>query len=428
MGRALARFGGFVLGGVIGVGLIVSTALPLSSAAATAHLSARAFTRTATTGSFPWPVNGSAAVSVPSLNEFAASPRQNVQPIASLTKMMSAYVILHKLPITLGESGPCLTVSSFDVTLYNEDQETGQSSIRVQRGDQLCEDQLLEGLFVHSAGNYVVMLVHLAHMSVKAFVATMNATAASLGMTHTHYADVTGIDDGSVSTAADQLVLVDHLMASVFIRRIVSFTSVTLPGAGVVTTYTPMLGTGGVVGIKSGWTTPAGGCDAMAVQRAKDGITFLTFAVVLGQPGALVQAGDVAYALSRAAYRQVVATTYKAGEVVGTLGWKGAQTSVALATTTSELFWRHTPNLYVTLAPYAGVGGSLDPSSSVPAPHQLWRWPELPGYYEATYSTSSTIPAGTIVGDVEFANDPHVFLVLYASSTISRPAWWSGLL
>ena len=43
--------------------------------------------------------------------------------------------------------------------------------------------------------------------------------------------------------------------------------SITLPVAGTVSTYTPLLGIQGVIGVKSGFTTQAGGCDVLAVMR-----------------------------------------------------------------------------------------------------------------------------------------------------------------
>jgi serine-type D-Ala-D-Ala carboxypeptidase (penicillin-binding protein 5/6) len=413
----------------MGAVVVAATALPLADASATAVINLEALVhRSATAPAYPWPTVGSAAVSVPSLNVVATSPHQKVQPIASLTKMMTAYVILHQLPLDPGETGPCLTVSHFDVTLYLEDQLTDQSSIKVAYGEQLCEDQLLAGLFVHSAGNFAVMLVHLAHRSLHAFVHDMNATAQSLGMDHTRYHDVTGLSDLSISTAADQILVVDHLMSYLVIRQIVRQASVRLPVAGVVSTYTPLLGTGGVVGIKSGFTDAAGLCDAMAVQRAKDGISFLTFAVDLGQLGTLTNAGDIDYSIAITAIHQVEATTYAAGQVVGTLGWRGASTNLMLAQTTSALWWEHTPNLELAIAPYAGVGNAVSSPDPTTMPAQLWSWTDVPGSYAVAFSTAPTIPAGTVVGDVEFRGDADIYLVLYSATTISRPPWWTGLL
>ena len=51
----------------------------------------------------------------------------------------------------------------------------------------------------------------------------------------------------------------------------VQMPSVTLPVAGTISTYTPLLGFDGVIGVKSGFTTAAGGCDVLAVEQTSTG-------------------------------------------------------------------------------------------------------------------------------------------------------------
>ena len=99
----------------------------------------------------------------------------------------------------------------------------------------------------------------------EAFVARMNQTARNLGLRHTHYADDTGVSDESVSTALDQAKLAAVLMSSPLVRSIVDQTEVDLPVAGFVNSFTPLVGDHDVVGVKSGRTSAAGGCDVMAL-------------------------------------------------------------------------------------------------------------------------------------------------------------------
>ena len=427
----LARGSGALLGILLGGAIIVATQFPLAYSSATVVLHTSAFkvvTERSTT--LAWPAGATAAVSVPSLEVFAHSPGQRVQPIASLTKMMTAYVGITKLPLAVGETGPCLVVTPADYQLYKHDVATGQSNVKVVTGTRLCELNILDGMFVHSANNFTQLLVQLVHENVKQYVATMNETAVQLGMVHTHYGDISGISKDSTSTAADQLLLVNALMRSPLIQSIVRQTSVVIPGAGVVTTYTPLLGVDGVVGVKSGFTDLAGGCDVMALERSRGGINFLTFAVVLGVHGGdvLLQAGDDAYNLAVSAANQVVGSTYHSGQVVGTLGWRGSTTSVMLGETTSAIFWQHTPQLGVSIAPYAGTQDAVNSSALATAPRQLWDWGALPNTWTDQYTGSSPIPGGTVIGDVRFAGDTNVFLVLYTHTTVARPAWWDGLL
>lgn len=249
-----------------------------------------------------WPKQGSAAVSVPQLSVVAVSRVQPRVPIASLTKMMTAWVVLHRYPLTFARQGHCLTVNANDVALYHHDVVTGQSNVEIKEGVRLCEGTLMRGLLVHSAGDYGQLLVALMRMSKQQFVAVMNRDAAALGLRHTHYADYTGISPRSVSTAHDQAILaVDLMTHESIVRRIVALTKVALPVAGVVTSYTPFVGRAGVVGVKSGFTTPAGGCDVMAIHVSINHSVITTYAVVLGQHSAdpLASAGQAALALSR---------------------------------------------------------------------------------------------------------------------------------
>lgn len=121
--------------------------------------------------------------------------------------------------------------------------------------------------------------------SIRAFVAKMNATAAALGMTKTHYVDTNGIEAGSVSTAADQLRLTARAMAIPAFAAVVDQPTVSEPLAGVLANYVQAIGTDGVVGVKSGFTQAAMGCVVLAADRQVDGQNVLVLAAVTGQPG-----------------------------------------------------------------------------------------------------------------------------------------------
>jgi len=249
-----------------------------------------------------WPSQVTAAVAVPQLSVVASSPSQPRVPIASLTKMMTTWVVLHALPLSPGQNGPCETIGAGDVGIYKYDVESGQSTAKIVAGMTLCESVLLRGMLVHSAGDYAELLVMLTGMHQPTFVAAMNQYARALGLRHTHYVDVTGISIGDVSTAQDQATLAADLMTNeAIVRGIVSLPRTLLPVAGVVQSFTPFVGQGGVVGVKSGFTGAAGGCDVMAVQFHLMNSVITTYAVVLGAHGndPLGTAGTDALALSR---------------------------------------------------------------------------------------------------------------------------------
>ena len=276
-----------------------------------------------------WPAAGSAAVVIPSLG-VERSHHDAVVSIASLTKLMTAYVTLQKLPLAIGQKGPCLRINADDVAYYDTITAEGQSSAAVAVGEQLCEDQLLEGMLVHSAGNFATMLANLSYGGTQSFVAQMNLQAKVLGLTGTHYVDVTGVDTGSVSTALDQGLLAARLMQSPVVRAFVDQPSVTLPVAGTLKSFTPYVGQDNVIGVKSGRTDAAGGCDVMAMTFSQAGQSEVAYAVVLGARGGdlLGPAGTEALSLERSVLQSQTTLTLPAGTVVGSIGWDDQRVNV----------------------------------------------------------------------------------------------------
>ena len=282
-----------------------------------------------------WPARGSAAILVPQLGVAAASANQPRQPIASLTKLMTTWVALHRLPLGTSGTGPCEVVNASDMALYNYDNATDQSGVKIVLGEKLCERTLLRGMLVHSAGDYAQLLVVLTGMQQATFVAAMNQTAKSLGLSQTHYVDVTGISTGDMSTAQDQVTMAADLMTKEpVVQSIVILTHVALPLAGIVTSFTPFTGEGNVIGVKSGYTNEAGGCDAMATVDQIGATTYTTYAVVLGQHSynSLGLAGSDALALSQSIRTSMSRVKTPTGLVVE---WIGSPSDVTTPTTTT---------------------------------------------------------------------------------------------
>ncbi len=236
---------------------------------------------------FQWPVHGQAAVAVRGIGIVAKSPREHPVPIASLTKMMTALVILKDHPLAPRARGPLLIVTPTDVADYDNDLAVGDSTLKISVGERLDEHQLLEALLLPSGDDIADLLARWDVGSIPAFVASMNAEVRVLGLDQTHYADASGVSAGSVSTAADQTVVESALMAIPAARLIVRMHEARLPVAGVIPNYNPAIGVDGIVGVKSGWTTEAGACLATAAYRSAGGHSVLVESVTLGQPGDL---------------------------------------------------------------------------------------------------------------------------------------------
>jgi serine-type D-Ala-D-Ala carboxypeptidase (penicillin-binding protein 5/6) len=290
----------------------------------------------------PWAAVGQSAVAVPSIGIDVPSGAETPVPIASLTKMMTAYVILHDHPIGPGQNGPNITMTQTDANDFDNDTVEDQANAEVAVGEVLTERQLLEGLLVHSANNLADTLARWDAGSIPAFVTKMNQSAASLGMDQTHYYDPSGFDQGSQSTAGDLLKVAASDMENPIFAGIVQMPSVTLPLAGLIWSYTPLLGFDGVIGVKSGFTTAAGGCDVVAVMRSVHGRPTLILAAVTGQtgPNVLANAGRVALNLADHVSGEIAATAIvRAGQIVAHLSVSGRSVAATAASTAEVLSW-----------------------------------------------------------------------------------------
>lgn len=290
----------------------------------------------------PWPASGQGAVAIPALGVVLAPQTQDAVPVASLTKLMTAYVILHDHPLAVGSPGPSITVTEADVADYGEDIVSDDSSVAVKLGEVLTERQLMGGLLVHSSDNFADLLATWDAGSVPAFVAKMNATALSLGMDHSHFADPSGISPQSESTAYDIAKVAALDMQDPNVRAMVKMPDITLPVAGTVETYTPLLGLDGIVGVKSGFTDAAGGGDVVAVVRPIDGVPVTLLAAVTSQqgPGVLAIAALHGLALVNALSQFVGRTTVlHKGQLVARITSDGRTVTATASSSVSMLTW-----------------------------------------------------------------------------------------
>jgi D-alanyl-D-alanine carboxypeptidase (penicillin-binding protein 5/6) len=231
-----------------------------------------------------WPAYGQAAVQI-GQSQIQAGPNQHAAPIASVAKVMTAYLVLRDHPLQLGQDGLAITLTDADVADTDRRAGHDESVVSIAAGEQLTELQALQAVLVPSANNIAAVLARWDAGSADRFVARMNATARSLGMIHTHYTDPSGYDDATVSTAADQVRIVVRAMRLPVFASIVGTPSATLPVAGTVHNTDTLLGHDGFVGVKTGSDDAAGGCFAFRAIRWIDGKQTTITGVVLGQPG-----------------------------------------------------------------------------------------------------------------------------------------------
>jgi D-alanyl-D-alanine carboxypeptidase (penicillin-binding protein 5/6) len=270
------------------VGLAASVALVSIAIAVVAITASRDDARHHYLAASHWPTDGQAAY-VMGAAQPQIGPRQRPAPIASLAKVMSAYVVLHDLPLRPGQDGPSLRVTTGDAHDTAIRAGQSQSVVPVRAGERLSERDALMAMLLPSANNVAIMLARFDAGSVPAFVKKMNAAAHALGMNDTTYTDPSGFAATTVSTAADQLKLAQAVARNRTFDHMVRTKTVRLPVAGVVHNTDMLLGTDGFVGTKTGSDDAAGGCFMFRVQhwivRHRHGRMVTITGVVLGQPG-----------------------------------------------------------------------------------------------------------------------------------------------
>ena len=138
-------------------------------------------------------------------------------PIASTTKLMTAYVAMKDLPLDK------------IVRAQPYEPEYGESLMGLRTGQKISVRDLLYGLILRSGNDAAHTLAIDAAGSEKRFVAQMNRYAAALGLSHTHYANPVGLDQkGNYSSAGDLMTLTQHLLREPAFARIADSRSAVL--------------------------------------------------------------------------------------------------------------------------------------------------------------------------------------------------------
>ncbi|HEY2594516.1 MAG TPA: D-alanyl-D-alanine carboxypeptidase [Chloroflexota bacterium] len=285
---------------LIAVLLVWNYLRPVPAAAATLALAVET-TIPGTPPALPWPAVGSGAVGVSGLGELATSGDAQPIPAASVTKVMTALIVLTDRPLAAGESGPSITITQQDVQAYESDRAQQQSVVLVRAGETLTEHQALEAMLIPSGNNIAETLARWDGGSIAAFVAKMNERAKALGLTRTTFADPAGANPGSTSVPSDLMALGMAAMHIPAFAQIVSLPSAQIPVAGAVFNVNAVLGKDGIVGIKTGSGFNLGANFLFAAQVQVNAHAVTIFGCVMGQPTL-----DAAFSAARALVRAMV--------------------------------------------------------------------------------------------------------------------------
>jgi D-alanyl-D-alanine carboxypeptidase (penicillin-binding protein 5/6) len=206
---------------------------------------------------------------------FAHKPNER-RPIASLTKIMTAMLVTERTDPT-------------DVVTVSDEAASGRlagiSSLGLVPGERIRVNELLYALLLQSANDAAVALAEHVSGSVDAFVDDMNTQAERLGLSNTMFASPNGLDDDGYSSASDLARLTRaayrrHGFASIVATRFHTVTSLDEPPRVVQNRNVLLWLYPGAIGVKTGFTSPAGFCVVAAAER--EGMRLI--AVVLGEP------------------------------------------------------------------------------------------------------------------------------------------------
>ncbi|MFE7573547.1 serine hydrolase [Streptomyces sp. NPDC057521] len=301
-----------------------------------------------------WPSQGQSAVTVDGVGSLGSSGAQKPAPIASVAKIMTAYVILQGHPLKGKDEGEKITV---DQQAEDESKAEDESTAPISKGQQFTEKQMLQLLMIPSGNNAARLFARWDSSSEAAFVTKMNDEAKKLGMTHTTYTDPSGLKKTTVSTADDQLKLARAVMANEVFREIVDTPQIKIDGIDTtIYNNNTLLLKPGVSGIKTGSSTPAGGNLIWSANTVVDGKKLWIYGAVMGQQAgtgqpydSLVKSLDNSLKLIEGAQAAVTsAKVVHKGDVVGYVddGFGGRTPLVA----TADLKAKGWPGLKVELS------------------------------------------------------------------------------
>jgi serine-type D-Ala-D-Ala carboxypeptidase (penicillin-binding protein 5/6) len=348
-----------------------------------------------------WPTTGQAALDVPQIGSLGSAGGDSPRPIASLAKVMTAYLILKRHPLGATDPGFTLTVTPADARAEASDARRGDSVVAVAAGERLDERQLLQALLIASGDNIARMLAAYDAGSVARFVDEMNGEAKALGMDHTTYTDPSGLAPTTVSTASDQLRIFERATRFPVFHQIVSMPSLTLPVAGTIPNYDPLISEG-YYG-KTGSDSAAEGCLAFFKHVTVAGRSLTLIGVVLGEgegsdtPVILGAAGAAAQALVTSVTPAIAVHTILPAHSAVVVATAANGHSVRAVTThpLSAIGWGGTSER-LTIRPSAG-GSSLAADQAVGTAALAGPLPAPPGARTRTaVRTSTALPAPDI--------------------------------
>ncbi len=337
--RRFAVFGGIALVLLIGIYLPLTLLAPLGVAHTTVATAAAA---PGAKAAVSWPQFGASAFGAVGYDGLLeTSGNADPLPIASISKIITALVVLQAKPLATGDEGPTITFSQDDHDLYTKYLALQGTVKAMPVGASMTEHQVLEVALIASANNYATALADWAFGSESAYVAAATAWLAAHRLSHTTVVEPTGIDASNTSTASDLVALGKLAIANPIIAPIVDTPTLTLPIVGTLEDTNKLLGQDGIVGIKTGTLTIS---NLLFASRYDVGGTTVVIigAILGGDRDTIYPAVTAALASIKKGFHPI--TLAKKGQSFAEYGTAWGQDARAVAARTARVVtWGDTP-------------------------------------------------------------------------------------
>ncbi|MBC7591986.1 MAG: D-alanyl-D-alanine carboxypeptidase [Salinibacterium sp.] len=265
-------------------------------------------------------------------------------PIASISKVITALVLLDAKPLALGEPGPDITFGDSDVQFYDAQVAQNGSVAPLYSGQVMSQRNAMNVMLIASANNYAESLAAWAFGSQEAFVSAATEWLARTALTATAIVEPTGVSPGNVSTSSDLVELGRMALANPVLAEIVATPNIQIPELGIIENTNALLGITGVDGIKTGTLDEAGSCLLFSQDYTVGDTTVTLVGVVLGGPDHETIDGAIQSLLAQADAGFQNVTLVTAGQQLATYATAWGDESAAVAASTLRVVvWSATP-------------------------------------------------------------------------------------
>lgn len=189
---------------------------------------------------------------------YEKNPHLRLKP-ASLTKIMTALISLDHYP------------EDYVLSVVNGQRSVGATA-KLVKGDKLTFESMMEALLIPSGNDAAVTLAENYPGGYSNFVSQMNTKAQKLGLSDTHFVNVSGIESENHYTSAyDISIMARSALKRNLFQSVVSTQKMTVKSLKgyryPLESTNKLLGKPGILGVKTGWTPEAGECLVTLVDR-----------------------------------------------------------------------------------------------------------------------------------------------------------------